>query len=393
MKKKLAVFSTALMILTCNAIPTMANDNASAFADLRDHWAKNSVATAISKKYVDGYGDGTFRPENFVSVAEFIKMVVTATQLPVLGNTEGREWYVPYVKAAVEKGIVREDSINTDMINKPISRLEMSKIAVRATDPTLQQKYVSINDQGAMFTAASKGLIQGLANGELAPDGSTTRAQSVTIIERILSLNSGEKLEIDKLAISNAELKFKRTNMFSMIPVFGGKQGVGYEWTPEKLVLETADGKFKGEIDQVIAIDMANPDDPNRELLGDINELHWYPQGHKGDMPLVKDYPDSYVILVKSHVDYNKDTQAYAENFGVGFSIYGFKSPDPAALADGTLNTLAQVFKTKRGDMGAFILPKKGYTVPNGISIKLNAPARPPVDNSTRTITTVWVEK
>ncbi|MCY9665869.1 S-layer homology domain-containing protein [Paenibacillus alginolyticus] len=392
LKKNILTFSALVLLAsTVNAVPTRADDNPTGFADMRDHWAKKAVATAITKKYVDGYGDGSFRPENYVSTAEFIKMVVTATQLPVIGSTDGREWYVPYVKAAVEKGIVREDSINTDIINKPISRIEMSKIAVRATDPTLQQKYVSINDQGAMYTAASKGLIQGLANGELAPDGSTTRAQSVTIIERILSLNSGGKLETDKLAISNAELAFRRTNLFSMIPIFAGTKGESSEWTPDKLVLETADGKFKGEIDQVVVIDMANPNDPNRGLLGDINDLHWFAPGREGEMPLVKDYPDSYVILVKSHVDYVKDTAAYAENGKVGLSIYGFKSPDPTALAKGELNTLATVFKNRRGDMQCMILPKSGFETAEYISIKLNAPARPPVDDSTRTITSVWV--
>jgi hypothetical protein len=391
MKRKLALSASLLLLSLMNAVPTMADDNPTGFADMRDHWAKKAVATAIVKKYVDGYGDGSFRPENYVSTAEYIKMVVTATQLPVVGNTDGREWYVPYVKAAVEKGIVREDSISTDSINKPISRLEMSKIAVRATDPTLQQKYVSINDQGAMYTAASKGLIQGLANGELAPDGSTTRAQSVTIIERILSLNSGDKLETDKLAISNAELAFKRTNLFSMIPVFGGKQAETSSWTPDKLVLETADGLFKGEVDQAVAIDMSNPNDPNREMLGDINELHWFAPGKKGAMPLVKDYPDSYIILVKSHVEYVKDTNAYSDTIGLSFSIYGFKSPDETALAKGELNNLSQVFKNKRGDMSAYILPKTGFSTDEYISISLSAPARPPYSNNAHTLTTIWV--
>ncbi|MCD1260384.1 S-layer homology domain-containing protein [Paenibacillus athensensis] len=395
MKKKFVLAGLLAMCSLGSIIPasTQADDNPTPFADMRDHWAKQAVAKAIEKKYVDGYDDGSFRPENYVTGAEFLKMVVTATKLPVSGNTTGADWYVPYVKAAVDKGYLREDAINTDIVlTKPINRLQMAKIAVRATDPTLQQREVNLNDQGAMFTATSKGLVQGLANGELAPAGSTTRAQSVTIIERILSVNSGEKLETDKLAISNAELAFKKTNLFSMIPVFGGVQGESTTWSPDKLVLETADGKFKGQIDQVVVIDMANPNDPNRGLLGDISGLHWFAPGRKGEMPLIKDYPDSYVILIQSHVDYVKDTQAYADNIGIGFSIYGFESPDRVALANGTLNTLAKIFKTRRGDVDAYIMPKSGYSVPkNDISIKLNAPARPPVNDSTRTIVSIYV--
>jgi len=395
MKKKLVLAGLLAMCSLGSVVPAVsqADDNPTPFADMRDHWAKQAVAKAIEKKYVDGYDDGSFRPENFVTGAEFLKMVVTATKLPVTGSTMGTDWYVPYVKAAVENGYLREDAINTDItLNKPISRLQMAKIAVRATDPTLQQKEVNLNDQGVMFTATSKGLIQGLARGELAPQGSTTRAQSVTIIERILSVNNGEKLETDKYAVSNAELAFKRTNLFSMIPIFDGKQFEGSEWSPEKLVLETPDGLFKGEIDQVIAIDMDDPNDPNRGLLGDINELHWFAQGGDGDMPLVKDYPNSYVILVKSHVDFIKDTVAYAENGRIGFGIYGFVSPDKDALKKGTLNTLAPVFKNRRGDMQAFILPKLSeYKFHGDIDFAINAPARPPVMDSVRNITSIYV--
>ncbi|WP_284644753.1 S-layer homology domain-containing protein [Paenibacillus silviterrae] len=391
MKTMLALTASLVLVPLIHAVPSMADENPTGFADLRDHWAKDTVAKAISKKYVDGYSDGSFRPEDYVSTAEFIKMVAAATKLPVNGTVEGRDWYVPYVKAAIEKGIVREDSIHGDTINKPISRLDMAKIAVRATDPSLQQPQVNLNDEGAMFTAATKGLIQGLHNGDLAPNGSTTRAQSVTIIERILSVNSGEKLETDKKAVANAELAFKRTNLFSMIPVFGGKQGQTTTWTPDKLVLETEDGLFRGEIDQVVAIDMADPDDPNRHMLGDISELRWFAPAIIDNHPYVKDFPDSYVILVKSHVDYVKDTQAYSENGRVGFAIYGFESPDYEAFSNGALNTLAQVFKTRRGDMQAFILPKTGFNTREDIAIQLSAPSRPPVDTSTRTITAIWV--
>ncbi|MCD1262043.1 S-layer homology domain-containing protein [Paenibacillus athensensis] len=396
MKKKFVLAGLLAMCSLGSIIPasTQADDNPTPFADMRDHWAKQAVAKAIQKRYVDGYDDGSFRPENYVTGAEFVKMVVTATKLPVSGATSGTDWYVPYVKAAVEKGYLREDAINTDIfLNKPISRLQMAKIAVTATDPTLQQKEVNISNEGVMFTATSKGLVQGLERGELAPQGNTTRAQSVTIIERILSVNNGEKLEVDKYAVSSAELALKRTNLFSMIPVFAGKQGQGYEWSPEKLVLETADGKFKGQIDEVVVIDMADPNDPNRGLLGNINELHWFAPYHEGEMPLIKDYPDSYVILVKSHVDYVKDTNAYAENGKVGFAIYGFKSPDPDALDNGVLNTLTSVFRNKRGDMQCMILPKSGFLTQSDISITLNAPARPPVMDSTRTITSIYVPK
>ncbi|MDR6548948.1 S-layer homology domain-containing protein [Paenibacillus qinlingensis] len=387
MKKSLVALSSVLAFSLLGAFPILA-DQTNQFPDLKNHWAKETVTTAVNHKYVDGYSDGTFRPENYVTGAEFIKMVVTASGLKVEGMTEGSQWFVPYVKAAVEKGLVREESVTNEFLQNPLTRLEMAKVSVRATDPLLQQKHVSINDQGAMYTASSKGLIQGMFGGELAPDGSTTRAQSVTIIERILTLNEGGKLPVDKTAVGQAELQLKRTNIFSMIPAFGGKINTGKEWTPDKLAYASADGKYKGEIDQVIAIDMEDPNDPHRHLLGDIDTLHWFDRTERSGklMPLVKDYPKSYVILVQSHTVFNNDPESYPGRYGLGMTFSGFESPNMEAFKAGELNSLATLFRDKFGDTAAFILPKEGTVATRGVDIAVSLPAKPPVSIATKVI-------
>ncbi len=88
----------------------------------------------------------------------------------------------------------------------------MSRIAVRATDADLQKKEFNIDNASVMFNATKTGLIQGLANGELAVDAPTTRAQSVTIIDRILKVNNGEKLPVDQAAASFAEIDLRGSN-------------------------------------------------------------------------------------------------------------------------------------------------------------------------------------
>ncbi|WP_307544644.1 MULTISPECIES: S-layer homology domain-containing protein [unclassified Paenibacillus] len=343
--------------------------------DISDHWAKDSILSAVNKGYVDGYEDHSFKPDFNLSRGEFIKMVVTAMKLPVTATTNGGMWYVPYVNAAKTAGIYQSGDFDINEMNQEISRVDMSKLSLRATDKTLQNPVLRMDDVSVMYNAVKKGLIQGLINGELGPEKTTTRAQSVTIIERILRVQAGEKLPTDKYAASNAEIALKKTNIFSMAPsIFGGDQTT--KWDPTNLFIASSDGKYKGVIDSLILIDLADPNDPHRSLLGDFNSLRWLANKGPGKDPFVKDYPDSYVLFFNMHNEVNEDTDKYVAKIP-RISIHGFSSPDQTALKDGTLNSLAVVYRKTPSDLPAYVIPKSGLQSRSGrFTIDMNVPTR-----------------
>jgi hypothetical protein len=390
MKKKIVVLASVFMLLTstgCNAAVTTAQsipnvDKIKAavinFSDIAQHWAKDAILKAVQKGYVDGYEDGTFKTDQNVSRAEFIKMIVTALKLPVSGETTGSSWYVPYLNAAIAAGILRASDFSANGINMPISRLEMARIAVRATEPTFQNKAVQIDDKSVMYNATKVGLIQGLAYGELGPDKATTRAQSVTIIERVLTVKDGGKLEVDKYALGNAELALKKTNIFTVMPeFFGGDPSGDFKggWNPSELFIESMDGIFKATLDQIIAIDLDDPKDPNRYLISDKMDEYKWSVGSKMVGNLI-DVKDAYVVYFKSHVDYNKDETMYGSRLGK--NIYGFVNDLPA-MWDGNLVGIAAISLNIPGDTPAVLIPKNNYKTDGGIRIELNTPARPPL--------------
>ena len=43
--------------------------------DIENHWAYDSIKKFIEKGYITGYEDKTFRPENHITRAEFVKIV------------------------------------------------------------------------------------------------------------------------------------------------------------------------------------------------------------------------------------------------------------------------------------------------------------------------------
>lgn len=378
MLKKIAVpilLGGALVAFTAKA-------ESARFSDHSGHWAKESIEIAVGKGYVDGYEDGTFRPDRQVSRAEFAKMAVTALKLPASGKTDGADWYLPYANAAVSAGIHRWSDFNNGDWNTPITRQEMARMVVRATDKELQKADVNKSDSELMYLATKAGLIQGLTGGELGVSEATTRAQSVTVIERILTKNSGGTLEVDKHAVNRAELAWHKTNVFTVMPQFFKNINPRFAWNTDNLFVETPDG-YRGELDALIAIDLDDPADPHRYLLGDMNTLKW-------DSPLpnqkfpVRGVQDAYVLYFKGHEVYNNNPEVYVKKDYIPYNFTGFKL-NREALNQGTLGAVAHVFHEKLTDVSALIIPKKIETY-GDIYVEIYSPARANYPNYNRTI-------
>ncbi len=60
------------------------------FSDIANHWANKSINSASEKGWVNGYEDGTFRPNQFITRAEFITLVNN-----VLGRKVKKEHILP----------------------------------------------------------------------------------------------------------------------------------------------------------------------------------------------------------------------------------------------------------------------------------------------------------
>ncbi|ULL17941.1 S-layer homology domain-containing protein [Paenibacillus sp. H1-7] len=260
--KKLALS----MIVSAVVVPIayQHNANASGLQDITDHWGRTQIEAAVKEGYVDGYPDGTFRPDQQVSRAEFLKLVVDA--LKFAKNGQAVEWYQPYVDAAVANGLHVADEFPSDRLNDPMTREEMARIAVRATG---QANY---DAKKWMYLATSKGIITGMdSSGTLGPEQPTTRAQAVTVIRRIMKIREGASLPTDKYAVSSAEVYWHKTNVFTMLPRYFTKVRKDERFRDEMLTSSAWDGNVTCSVDQYVVVDMDDPNDPNRSLVpGDL---------------------------------------------------------------------------------------------------------------------------
>jgi hypothetical protein len=244
------------------------------FPDVTADWQKEPVALAVQHGYVDGYEDGTFRPDNRVTRAEFAKMVTTALKLPTGQSASGDDWYVPYINAAVNAGIHQWSDFTTGDWNTPITRQEIARMAVRAVGIKAEES----NVDSFMYEATKAGLIQGLEGGKLGKDEATTRAQSVTLIERILDKKAGKELPVDKDAQSYAEYEYKGHNIETVFEFVGMKARqlpITFRLGEDVTVV----------IDKIIAIDYDRKDGAFRD---------WFPRVEK--RPDQEIDPNQYVI-------------------------------------------------------------------------------------------------
>ncbi|KRF03877.1 hypothetical protein ASG89_03745 [Paenibacillus sp. Soil766] len=248
MKKALFLASIILVVTVCQSMTTSADSPISnSLKDISSHWARASIEGAVKSGYVDGYEDGSFKPDSEISRAEFVKLVAAATKSKSIATVEGDNWYKPYIKELQDQGVLSQSFYSDDMM-VPITRGEMAVIATKSVDKASNGNFVD---------ATKLGLIHGLSGGELAPDGKTTRAQAVTVIERILAAKRGEKLPVDKYAMSKAEIEATGSNVGTMLGL--KPKEIGTVWTYGTGVTV--------KLNQLIIADPSDPEDPFMPLI------------------------------------------------------------------------------------------------------------------------------
>ncbi|WP_240421929.1 S-layer homology domain-containing protein [Paenibacillus periandrae] len=269
------------------------------FTDTNGHWAESDIRLAVAKGYVDGYVDETFKPNNSITRAEFVKMLVTGLAFQT-DPANSEYWHSKFLASAQANGLITKDETGSDSdLNRNILRDEMAKIAVRGTGATTNE------ENKWMYLATSKGIITGLnESGELGIDKPTTRAEAITVIERILKIKSGTVLPADKYATSEAEIAWHRTNVYSMAPEYFGS-AKKYNGVPREQVFPWDEIRYESklgmsEVEKYIVIDMDDPRDPNKKYLQD--NMRWNKAVGKTRTPVAEIPSNSYVFLSFNHV-------------------------------------------------------------------------------------------
>ncbi|MDO5477659.1 MAG: discoidin domain-containing protein, partial [Clostridia bacterium] len=179
--------------------------SASELSDIAGHWGEKTIGEMYVAYLVNGTADGKFEPDKSITRAEFCQILYLMSGQTTDGahnftDVNVGDWFTNAVAWAVKSGITQGTSETTFAPYENITREQMATMIYRyATlmghDWTIT-KEAGFADQAEVATyanyqvnwAADKGIINGYPDGTFGPKANATKAEAVTMLQRLLNL-------------------------------------------------------------------------------------------------------------------------------------------------------------------------------------------------------------
>ena len=181
------------------------------FSDVSDgHWAYGYINALAEGKVINGYEDGTFRPNGTATRAEFFKMmsIVEADDSAEKDfSGEKVNWYDPYVAFIYDNNFFMQGKSRLEDPNEPITRKEATMVLANCAEynrflynvdfdyetNSQEKKFSDIEDFNEedlylLNYAVTCGLITGYEDGTFGPEKTMTRAEVATILCRFCNI-------------------------------------------------------------------------------------------------------------------------------------------------------------------------------------------------------------
>ncbi len=195
------------------------SDTSRSFSDLpTNHWAYENIMEMVEMGILSGYPDGTFRPNNTISRAEFAKIMVLALQLettrpaaPTFTDVATSHWAYEVVESARNYLTGYRDTRTGELTFEPSSVAVREDVAVAIVKakgfgnapanlsllnqfPDREQISPALRNHVAI--AVEKGYMRGTDRG-FEPQKALTRAEACALLSRIMVReDEGEKEKI-----------------------------------------------------------------------------------------------------------------------------------------------------------------------------------------------------
>lgn len=168
------------------------------------HWAFEVINELANEKIINGYEDGSFRPENVVSREEFALLLTTLMGLESEGKAKFTDvpadaWYAKAIAAANAYEIIQGKDDGSFGVGEPISREDMCVMVQRMAKKFsfgLKEDFntiifsdgenISEYAKEMVYALQKSGIVNGYEDGSFRPLGSVTRAEAAKVISSLL---------------------------------------------------------------------------------------------------------------------------------------------------------------------------------------------------------------
>lgn len=190
------------------------------------HWANKAIEKLNYYKIITGYPDGTFKPNNDITKAEFAKILVNVLDLDTVkaqdvnySDVSKSHWAYSYIK--VISPLLPNSDSSKFLPNESITREEVATVLIKALkwdnkeyDEKILEKFtdsdlISGDSNKYISIAVENELMNGNLDGTFNPGGSLTRAEVAQLVYNIyLKFNylNYEQYNESKIASKNVEI-------------------------------------------------------------------------------------------------------------------------------------------------------------------------------------------
>lgn len=215
---------------TVASVPVQAAETTAVFRDVHGHWAEGTIGAMVGQGILDGFPDGTFRPDEPVAADQFIKMVILSfserfpngargwkpsflqslspTSRSALNQdyrdftfkpSETGYWAKPFLDLAGGLNFIARNQFSD--FKAKLKREEVAEIlyyTLKETEYTEDEGYsiglasrfgdfqsVPARAQRFVAEAYAKGIMEGYPNGYFGIGQPVTRSEALRILERL----------------------------------------------------------------------------------------------------------------------------------------------------------------------------------------------------------------
>ncbi len=171
--------------------------------DVSSHWSKVNIIKLISRGVIQGYPDGTIKPDNSITRAEAItalmkSMGYSPTSNPEFGFADNNEiplWVKGFLKTALDHKVVSGYEDNTFRASRNVTRQEVVVMLMKTFEfaPSESSELSFVDEEKIaawskkyVSKACEMGIVKGYSDNTFKPDKNVTRAELFTMISNCI---------------------------------------------------------------------------------------------------------------------------------------------------------------------------------------------------------------